>query len=561
MASSLSAGVTAWHDETRDITLHLVGEASVTSTSGEVTFAAVLRDLLACFPYFQRHPQHLRVEPIPNDAMGRANVIALVRGAGRRAVALTGHYDVVSTSNYGDLEPWAVNPTELLPRLIDDLRRNGRTEGDARALRDLESGDFLPGRGALDMKSGLAAGIAVLRRFAEEHDTRQGNLIFVATPDEENRSAGMRAAAPRLAQLAREWKLDIYTAINLDATGDLTDGSQGQVVYMGSVGKLLISLFVAGRDTHAGYPFDGINANYLAAQVTSAIECNAELADTAEGEAAPPPTTMKQMDLKVDYDVTTPAAAWACYNLLTHRTSAEQALTKVRNTVQAALREGISRLSVQAQRYAERQGQASAFVGAEPVVMTLAELRAAALQRGGEEARIALEVLCERLAQEPALDLPSFSRIVTEHLWRASGLTGPAAVLGFASLPYPSVHLDSHVDADRHVRDIVRDTLATLRDDLGVSLGTREFFQGISDMSFLGGANAGEVAFIADNTPPWGTGIRWPVDGDTTRGVPTINAGPWGRDFHQRLERVFTPYSFGVLPEVIWRLSARLLGG
>ena len=559
VAAPISALVTAWHDETRDITLHLVGETSVTNTLGEVTFAAVLRDLLARVSYFQRHPEHLHVEPIPHDPLGRFNVIALVRGEGPRAVVLAGHYDVVSTSNYGELEPWACRPTELLPRLIDDLQRNGRTESDTRALRDLKSGDFLPGRGALDMKSGLAAGIAVLRRFADEGDSRRGNLIFVATPDEEDRSAGMRAAAPRLAVLAQAWGLSIEAAINLDATGDLTDGSQGQVVYMGSVGKLLVSLFVAGRDTHAGYPFDGINANYLAARVTSAIECNAELADSAEGEAAPPPTTLKQMDLKVGYDVTTPAAAWACYNLLTHRISAEMVMQQVQHVVHDALREGIARLSVQAAIHATWQGQPSSFVAAEPLVITFAELRSQVLERGGTAAQQRLNALCERLARDASLDLPSFSRIVTEHLWRASGLTGPAAVLGFASLPYPSVHLDASVARERDVRNAVLETLATAREELGVSLGVRGFFQGISDMSFLGRSSREEVAYIAGNTPPWGTGIRWALEGDVTAGIPTINVGPWGRDFHQRLERVYAPYSFGVLPEVVWRLVGRLV--
>ncbi|MEO7965959.1 MAG: M20/M25/M40 family metallo-hydrolase, partial [Gemmatimonadaceae bacterium] len=207
----------------------------MTNTPGEVAFAAVLRDVIAAIPYFQRNPQHLRVEQIPGDLYGRFNVIAMVKGQGARTAVLAGHYDVVSTANYGVLEPWACDPEQLLPRLIDNLRSQGRSESDALALRDLESGDFLPGRGALDMKSGLAAGIAVLRQFSEEGETRDGNLLFIATPDEEDRSTGMRAAASRLQSLANEWHLSLQGAINLDSSGDLTDGSQGQVVYLGSV--------------------------------------------------------------------------------------------------------------------------------------------------------------------------------------------------------------------------------------------------------------------------------------------------------------------------------------
>ena len=549
----------SWFDLVRALTVQLVRHASVTNTLGEVTFAAVLRDVLVRMPYFQRHPEHLRIEPIPGDALERSNVIALVKGSGARTVVLSGHYDVVSTANYGELEPWACRTDELLPRLVEQLRQLGGTESDQRALRDLESGDFLPGRGALDMKSGLAAGLAVLRRFAEAGHDVDGNLLFIATPDEEDRSSGMRALTARLRPLSEHWGLEIQAAINLDATGDLTDGHHGQVVYLGSVGKLLVSTFVAGRDTHAGYPFDGINANYLVAQVTSAIECNAALADFAEGEAAPPPTTLKQHDLKVGYDVTTPVGAWACYNVLTHRMPAEQVMAQVHEVVRDAMRRGIAQLAVRGEAHAARQGQRSPFVTADPLVMSYGELRARVMSRGGDAASAQVAALCERLARDPSLDLPTFSRIVTERLWRMSGLTGPAAILGFASLPYPSVHLGSDDPRERHVRATVLDVLASARRELGVSLGVRSFFQGISDMSFLGRSRGEELAYVAANTPPWGSGFVWNLDGEGTAGIPTINVGPWGRDYHQRLERVHMPYSFGVLPELVWRLTRGLL--
>src|SRR5205814_2055728 len=136
-----------------------------------------------------------------------------------------------------------------------------------------------------------------------------------------------------------------------------------------------------------------------------------------------------------------------------------------------------------------------------------------------------------------------------EHLWRASGLAGPAAILGFASLPYPSVYLGNDSEREATVRHAIIEEIERSRAELGVSLGVRGFFQGISDMSFLGRSDRSELAFIAENTPPWGTGIRWDLDRDVTAGLPTINVGPWGRDFHQRLERVQVAYSFGVLPE------------
>ena len=74
-------------------------------------------------------------------------------------------------------------------------------------------------------------------------------------------------------------------------------------------------------------------------------------------------------------------------------------------------------------------------------------------------------------------------------------------------------------------------------------IGTCGYFPGISDMSFLGQVDAAAVPAIAANTPAWGHGIAWPA-GRAALGVPIVNAGPWGRDYHTPLERLHTGYAF-----------------
>jgi arginine utilization protein RocB len=41
--------------------------------------------------------------------------------------------------------------------------------------------------------------------------------------------------------------------------------------------------------------------------------------------------------------------------------------------------------------------------------------------------------------------------------------------------------------------------------------------------------------------------------------VPTVNLGPWGRDYHTPLERIETDYGFRILPELLADLCRRLL--
>jgi arginine utilization protein RocB len=550
----------AWFEQVRDLTLALMRFPSVTGTPDEVAFAQQLYDLLARRAYFTAHPGDLRIERAPGDPHGRSNVFALVRGAGPETVLLTGHYDVVGVANYGDLAPYAGDPIALLPRLIAELEAGAPSAAERLALDDLRGGAFMAGRGALDMKSGLAAGIAVLDRFAGLAPCR-GNLLLIATPDEEQNSEGMRAAVSRLPALAAEWGLEPIAAINLDSAVDRGDGGDGQAIFMGSVGKLLPSVYLAGRDTHAGAPFDGVGANLLAAEITRRIECNPALADRAEGEVAPPPVGLKQADLKQGYDVTTPAAAWCYYNLLTHSWSPSEVLAKMVHEVQQALDDAIELLRGRARRYAQIAGGDVAALPWRARALTFAELKRLALDRGGVAVEMELARLTESLRDDLSVDLPLYCQRVTELLWRHSGLTGPAAVVGFASLYYPRVLVGDAPGRHAQLRAAAERQAAALAQAAGVSIRLRPFFPGISDMSFLGCADAAEeLVVVSENTPAWGTRLRFDYSSARELDVPVINVGPWGRDYHQRLERVYMPYSFGVMPELVWRIASDLLG-
>src|SRR5690606_11620637 len=159
-----------------------------------------LRAHLAGTSYFQRYPEQLFTVDSHGEPLTR-NVVALVRGKGRKTVVLAGHFDTVSIANYGTLAPLACDPEPLTRALVEELRGRPRNGAEEKALEDFESGDFIAGRGLLDMKSGLAAGIAAMERFAGL-DAPDGNILFVATPDEENRSRGMRSLRNALPEIA-----------------------------------------------------------------------------------------------------------------------------------------------------------------------------------------------------------------------------------------------------------------------------------------------------------------------------------------------------------------------
>jgi arginine utilization protein RocB len=534
----------------RDLTLEMTRHASVSNSEGERSFAPMLHGMIAREAYFQTHPDHVRVEAIANDPFERSNVLALVRGTGSRTVVLTGHFDVVSTANYGPLEPWAFEPEILREKLIADLRQSARSQSELLALHDLESGEFLPGRGLLDMKSGLAAGLVALYRLAKLEE-RFGSLIFLAVADEEVQSHGARGAISQLEAFVREHDLEIDCVINLDATGDNEDGSEGQAVYFGSVGKLLVSAYVAGIDTHAGYPLTGINPNFLLSEIVTRIECNPALADHAHGESAPPPTVLKQLDLKTHYDVTTPARAWACWNVLTHGKPAAKVLEEFRDQTQTALDQSLETLRGRARAWGAPSDLWPAALEVQAFVMTFAELIHKARER-----HPAFDTRLEQFiaSLDSRLDAPTISMRITDFVWAQSELIGPAVVLGFGSLHYPAVLLE-----DEPTIQTIRASLETAQLELGIQVRERQFFAGISDMSWFGIANTHDLEMVNTNTPAPRARIQNPTRA-ATLGVPTINIGPWGRDYHQWLERAHIKYSFEHLPEIVWRVAMAVLG-
>jgi arginine utilization protein RocB len=540
-------------ERVRELSCRLVEWASETGTSGEAAFAGKMAELLREIPYFRENPDQIRLVDSHGDPMTRT-VVAVVKGHGTRTLALAGHYDVVSVANYRDLVHLAFRPDELLAALLADLESRPLNTGEQRALDDFRSGEFLPGRGLLDMKSGIAAGIAVLEDFARQPG-RQGNLILIATPDEERGSRGMRSLRDGLPAIAAAFGLDIEAGINLDATSDQGDGAEGRAIYRGTIGKALPFALVVGQSSHASYPFEGISAQLIAAAMATAIEGNPALCDTSDGETSPPPICLECKDLRGGYEVTTPERVWIAFNWLSHGLTAPKLLQLFTETVGQAMGEAIARFDRHAADYAAMLNAPPSIPVAAGEIITVEALRARMRHSGGEAALARIAALEAGMAD--CDDPLALTRAVVDAMVTEAGITGPAVIIGFSSLLYPATHLVS----DRRSRafgDAIEEARLAFEASGGAAVKYRRYFTGISDMSFFGHRpDATEIALVAANTPA--TALIDEVGPDALA-FPVVNIGPWGREYHQRLERVHMPYAFDGLPRLLREIASRFLG-
>ncbi len=144
------------------------------------------------------------------------------RGASSPLFAFAGHTDVVPT---GPLEDWHSDPFK--PEIRDG---------------------FLFGRGAADMKSGIAAMVTACERFVQQHADHLGSIAFLITSDEEGPALNGTVKVIETLE-ARDEKID-WALVGEPSSSE----KLGDVIKNGRRGSLGASLTIHGVQGHVAYP-------------------------------------------------------------------------------------------------------------------------------------------------------------------------------------------------------------------------------------------------------------------------------------------------------------------
>lgn len=525
---------------------------------------------------------------------GRHNVACLLKGehpqASASTVILLCHYDTVGVEEYRALDAahsgaMAFNAAAAREALRAFLGNDTHNP----VVRDLqerwqEDWAWLAGRGSLDMKSGVAAHLAVLRQLWQERETLKGNVLLLATPDEETESVGVLSALRQLLNLRAAQNLTYLAVINSDYTAPRSDDDSERYLYTGAVGKLLPSFYVLGDPTHVGEPFRGVDAAQVAAELVRRINLNVDLSDAwtrALGlapEVAVPPMTLRLRDLKETYNVQTSAEAVVYVNWLTYSLSPAAALSKMLAVAQQALSAVLSERAAQFVRY---KGQQPTPLNFAPTVVSFAELCRMAWapfekESDGPEAqetwlRQTMETVRAALSSADA-DARELSWRIVARLAQQAGLRRPAIVVFFAPPFYP--HSQPHDNAATHalmnvlqrMKDSPEGSLAqkfqrAMRQFPNPTLTLRGFYPYIADHSYLqlDETVRGQIDSLVGNMPLFGRGYTLDFEAMAQLDCPVVNIGPWGKDAHGLAERVHMPYSFEVVPQLIYETVGEIL--
>jgi succinyl-diaminopimelate desuccinylase len=171
---------------------------------------------------------------------------------------------------------------------------------------DIANG-FMYGRGAVDMKGGIACFVAAVARHIEKHGTLKGSVSFLITNDEEGPAInGTVKLLDWAAKRGETWDASIVgEPTNPNAVGDM--------IKIGRRGSISADIIVHGRQGHAAYPHLAENpVRGMVALVDALLHPALD-----EGTAEFQPTNLEVTTIDVDNPALNviPAKAKASFNV------------------------------------------------------------------------------------------------------------------------------------------------------------------------------------------------------------------------------------------------------
>ncbi|MCM3710648.1 M20/M25/M40 family metallo-hydrolase [Sporosarcina luteola] len=520
-------------DQLEDLLCEMVSWESRTGTVGEVEFSTRLLKKLLELKYFQEHSSHIHFH---DAGKGRNAVTALYDSrVTNKTIVLISHFDTVHTKEFGaGLEELA-----FLPRQLTEELKNRMADLPEDAQEDLDSEEYLFGRGTMDMKMGLVLHLHLLERASAEQWPI--NLLLLTVPDEEVNSSGMRVAVKGLVELKEAYQLEYELFLNSEPSFSQKPQDPNYYIYSGTIGKIMPSALFYGRETHAGEPLSGMTSHYMASYLTRAMEFNSDFVEEQYGERTPLPVCLQQVDLKEDYSTQTSHHSAALYNVFLMRQNADDIMNIFKDTADRAMAE----CSKDYKAVCKREG-------VQPVgPINVLEYKELLTYAKGKIGDAEVQVILEDVMSDESLDERRMSMLISDRLLLHCQELAPAVILFYAPPYYPAVNSSDN----ELVREKISLVQKILLEEFHVEAKQVHYFNGISDLSYVNydATDSGWQSY-KENTPVWGRTYSIPFKEMQQLQAPVLNIGPYGKDAHKLTERLHKKSAFHYTPRVLGKV-------
>ncbi len=533
------------------ITTVLVGIKSINGTEGEVEIANFIKAFLLQFPYFKDCPENVWEQELEGDRLKRKNIFAFIEtpNASKKTIIYHSHCDTVGVEDFGSQKKDAFNP-EAMRKFFANYNENIELQ------REALSGEWLFGRGSVDMKSGIAVHLTNLLYFTNNLKELSGNIMLMINPVEENQHTGVICSVKELKRLKEEKQLDYVIAINNDFCTSLYDNDPHRYIHTGAVGKLLPSFFIYGREAHVGETLTGIDPTLISAEINSRINNNMDLAENIKDELVLPPSCLYQRDNKDFYNVQTALTSYLYFNYFIYEETPKRVMEKLISVAQESCAEVEARLVEQYQHFVDITGLPHSRLSWQVGVNSYSDLISELESKGIDTDAVAKETI----NQNKGLDPRMLCFKIIEELLKKDPEKKPRVIVFFAPPYCPHNYLKVESEEEIKKYNVLERVLNETSVMTGEKFSIKKFFPYLSDSSYLSLHDTDEeIDSLIKNFPEWNEIYPVPVNEIRELNIPSINMGVYGKDAHQRSERVYKPYTFNVLPTLIRQVTKEML--
>jgi Arginine degradation protein (predicted deacylase) len=553
----MSHGGESLQERIKEILYGYVGVRSDTNSACEKSVDDFFRAWFAQVPYFKDHPELCGLYPIPDDDIGRSVPWALRKGSGDETIVMIHHCDCVETSDYSGLEKVCLKPDALAKAFKDD---GEELPPDIEA--DLDSGEWLFGRGVADMKGGGSIELALMEKYCREADFK-GNIIVMALPDEENLSAGMRGACYLLHDLQKKHGLKYVLMLNTEPHERTTPAAP--LLYDGSVGKIMPVIYVRGKVAHVGQVYTGLNPINLLAEIVRRTELNPAFIEKSGNTVSPPSTWLYSKDRKTVYDVSLPMDAVGYMSILPLEKTPKAIMDEVKEICAESFVSVLKDMNASYEIYLKANALPVEKLPFRTNVKFFAELYEEALRDSGQQfvdyyTQVYAKVKEQWIKKELAI-IDGVNQLIAATLKHVKD-PWPMVVIALSPPYYPSVN-------NMHLTGAVTEKAAAAigeirkyaKDEFKQDYGVKNYYTGISDLSYaMFSSDESNIDYIKNNMLLWGTIYSIPLELIRELSMPVVNIGPWGKDFHKYTERVLKDDVYRVTPALVDKMVRTVLG-
>ena len=527
-------------DKTLYILEKLMQAKSISYSEKENEASEFIYDYLSKIEYFKKNKEYLIRYKIEDDVYNREIICAIVRGNNNNTLLLSGHFDVVGIEEFGDFKENAFDINKIENNLKTlDLSENNK--------KDLYSGEWIYGRGSCDMKGGLSVSMAILEEYSKQ-ENKDGCLIFIAVPEEETYSIGMRNASKLLSTLKNKYNLN-YKLMIIPEPNDRENNKH--TLHIGTVGKCMPTIMVQGVKAHIMSYFNGLNPLSILSCIFEKTEGSIKLVDSYKNEKTPPPLWSYFKDLKYEYDVSIPFRAAGYFTVLHFTKTPEEIINEVKKISIEAFNNFLEKFKNNYKEYNNKELKEDY----KPEVYTLIELIEKLKKRKD------FDDFYKNLKKEISIKIrkekenyPNTTIFAMEKILNYANFQYPFVVISFSPPYYPAVHSDFIYGKENYGSKYFKIIEKKYKELYNIDIICNNYMTGISDASYSAVNTKYDYKIFSDNMIVWGSEYNIDFKSIEDINIPTLIFGPWGKDLHRVTERVNKKSLLEEFPNIILSL-------